>query len=83
MHEISAVSPPVARDHATHGEEYEVSAGIDGNHCVIEVVDRGEHEFDGEPMGRAEASPSAESGLVWFQHWPRWVWTSMKRRARR
>ena len=48
-------------DHATHGEEYEVSAGVDGDICVIEIVDRGAG-FDGSELGHGEAHPSAEEG---------------------
>jgi len=48
-------------DHATTGEEYEVSAGIDGNTCVIEIVDRGEG-FDGNELGHGDAAPHAEDG---------------------
>jgi serine/threonine-protein kinase RsbW len=48
-------------DHATHGEEYEVSAGIDGNTCVIEIVDRGAG-FDGSELGHEHADPFAEEG---------------------
>ncbi|MDT7549873.1 MAG: serine/threonine-protein kinase RsbW [Actinomycetota bacterium] len=48
-------------DHATHGEEYEVSAGIDGDICVIEIVDRG-GGFDGSKLGHGEADPTAEEG---------------------
>ena len=48
-------------DHATHGEEYEVSAGIDGDLCVIEVVDRGEG-FDASGKGHASAEAGAEGG---------------------
>jgi len=48
-------------DHVTHGEEYEVSAGIDGNTCVIEIVDRGEG-FDGNEHGHDEAALHAEEG---------------------
>jgi serine/threonine-protein kinase RsbW len=48
-------------DHATHGEEYEVSAGIDGDICVIEIVDRG-GGFDGSKLGHGEAEPTAEEG---------------------
>ena len=48
-------------DHSDEGDEYEVSAGIDGDQCVIEVVDRG-GGFDGSVLGRAEASGSAEEG---------------------
>ena len=48
-------------DHATEGDEYEVSAGIDGRTCVIEVVDRG-GGFDGSVKGLTEAEPHAEDG---------------------
>jgi serine/threonine-protein kinase RsbW len=48
-------------DHATDGEEYEVSAGIDGNLCVIEIVDRG-GGFDSSELGHGEAEPTAEAG---------------------
>jgi len=48
-------------DHAADTDEYELSAGIDGTLCVIEVIDRGEG-FDGAGRGLAEAEPSAEDG---------------------
>jgi serine/threonine-protein kinase RsbW len=49
-------------DHAGDaGSEYEVSAGIDGTLCIIEVVDRGQG-FDGSVKGLADAHPSAEDG---------------------
>ena len=48
-------------DHAEHADDYEVSAGIDGDRCVIEVVDRG-FGFDGSMRGLAEADPHAEDG---------------------
>ena len=48
-------------DHVKDGEEYEVSAGIDGNACVIEVVDRGDG-FDASGLGHDMAHPSAEEG---------------------
>jgi serine/threonine-protein kinase RsbW len=48
-------------DHATHGEEYEVSAGIDGDVCVIEIVDRGAG-FDASELGHIDAHPHAEEG---------------------
>lgn len=48
-------------DHAADGDEYEVSAGIDGDQCVIEVIDRG-HGFDGSLRGLADAAPHAEDG---------------------
>ena len=48
-------------DHATHGEEYEVSAGIDGNRCVIEIIDRGAG-FDASELGHDHADEGAEEG---------------------
>lgn len=48
-------------DHSDHGEEYEVSVGIDGEVCVIEVVDRGPG-FDSSAHGLGEADASAEEG---------------------
>jgi serine/threonine-protein kinase RsbW len=48
-------------DHAVDSDEYEVSAGIDGRVCVIEVVDRGEG-FDGSVKGHDQAEPHAEDG---------------------
>ncbi len=48
-------------DHAGEADEYEVSAGIDGRMCVIEVVDRGDG-FDGSITGLADAEPHAEDG---------------------
>lgn len=48
-------------EHSADGDEYEVSAGIDGDRCIIEVVDRG-YGFDGSLQGLAEAEPSAEQG---------------------
>ena len=46
-------------DHATHGEEYEVSAGIDGDICVIEIIDRGAG-FQADDLGHDNADPTAE-----------------------
>ncbi len=48
-------------DHAAHTDEYELSAGIDGTLCIIEVIDRG-GGFDSTTKGLAEAEPSAEDG---------------------
>lgn len=48
-------------DHAVDADEYEVSAGVDGTACVIEVIDRGQG-FDGSVKGLAEAEPHAEDG---------------------
>jgi serine/threonine-protein kinase RsbW len=49
-------------DHAAHGEEYEVSAGIDGDICVIEIIDRGAGTFDATELGHDDAHPHAEEG---------------------
>lgn len=48
-------------DHAGDADEYEVSAGIDGDVCVIEVIDRGAG-FDGSSMGLGDAADEAEEG---------------------
>lgn len=48
-------------DHAAMGDEYEVGAGLDDSHCVIEVVDAG-RGFDADQLGHADADPSAEEG---------------------
>jgi serine/threonine-protein kinase RsbW len=48
-------------DHATDTDEYEVSAGIDGELCIIEVIDRG-GGFDSATRGLVEADPAAEDG---------------------
>ena len=48
-------------EHADGREEYEVTAGIDDQRCIIEVTDRG-RGFQGEHHGLAEAEQSAESG---------------------
>jgi serine/threonine-protein kinase RsbW len=48
-------------DHAGEADEYEVSAGIDGDMCVIEVTDRGAG-FDASALGHADASAQAEDG---------------------
>lgn len=48
-------------DHAVQGDDYEVSAGIDGAVCVIEVVDRGQG-FDPRDLGHADAAEGAEEG---------------------
>lgn len=48
-------------DHAGEADEYEVSAGIDGTSCIIEVIDRGQG-FDGSVKGLADAEPHAEDG---------------------
>ena len=48
-------------DHAADTDEYEVSAGIDGTLCIIEVIDRG-GGFDDSTKGLADAEPSAEDG---------------------
>jgi serine/threonine-protein kinase RsbW len=48
-------------DHAAETDEYEVSAGIDGTLCIIEVIDRG-GGFDDSTKGLVDAAPSAEDG---------------------
>jgi serine/threonine-protein kinase RsbW len=48
-------------DHAGEGDEYEVSAGIDGDLCLLEVVDRG-GGFDGTSLGMDHAHDDAEGG---------------------
>ena len=48
-------------DHAADTDEYEVSAGIDGTICIIEVIDRG-GGFDSATKGLTAAEPSAEDG---------------------
>ena len=48
-------------DHAAEGDEYEVSVGIRGNECVIEVVDTG-GGFDGNTHGLRPVDYGAESG---------------------
>ena len=48
-------------DHSADGDEYEGSAGSDGDQCVIEVVDRG-GGFDGSLHGLALADGQAEEG---------------------
>ena len=47
--------------HAGDGEEYEVSAGIDGDLCVVEIIDRG-GGFDSEALGHTDAALGAEQG---------------------
>ncbi len=48
-------------DHAHTTDQYEVSAGISGNLCVIEVIDRGAG-FDSSSLGLADAEDGAEEG---------------------
>jgi serine/threonine-protein kinase RsbW len=48
-------------DHAGESDEYDVSAGIDGDACVIEILDRG-RGFDGDRHGLIEADTAAEEG---------------------
>jgi serine/threonine-protein kinase RsbW len=47
--------------HADEGDEYVVSAGIDGDLCVVEIIDRGAG-FDGDALGHADAGDAAEQG---------------------
>lgn len=48
-------------EHSAEGDEYAVSAGIDGRICVIEVADRGAG-FDGALTGLRDAEVDAEGG---------------------
>ncbi len=48
-------------DHAEDADEYEVSAAIVGDLCVIEVIDRGAG-FDSSMQGIRDADDDAESG---------------------
>ena len=48
-------------EHSAKGDEYAVSAGIDGRVCVIEVADRGAG-FDGSLAGLSDAEDDAEGG---------------------
>ena len=48
-------------NHAANGDEYEVSVGVRGNECVIEVFDTG-GGFDASAEGLADAASNAESG---------------------
>jgi serine/threonine-protein kinase RsbW len=48
-------------DHSEDGDDYEVSAGIDGDLCIIEVIDRG-GGFDGSSLGLDHAEATAEDG---------------------
>lgn len=48
-------------EHAADGDEYEVSAGIDGNRCILEVIDRG-GGFDSSLQGLSDAESDAEGG---------------------
>ena len=65
IHDIEvALSEAVTNvlDHAAQGDEYQVSAGIDGDICVIEIVDRGAASFDASEIGHDDAHPTAEAG---------------------
>jgi serine/threonine-protein kinase RsbW len=48
-------------DHAVDGDEYEVSAGVTDDVCVIDVIDAG-RGFDAEKLGHSQADHSAEEG---------------------
>ena len=48
-------------DHAEDSDEYEISAGIDGDQCVIEVIDRGAG-FDASLKGLQDADAGSEDG---------------------
>ena len=49
-------------DHAVGDDDYTVKAGIDGQVCVIEIVDRGGDHFDGSNHGLQNAAHTAEEG---------------------
>ncbi|MCU1676008.1 MAG: putative serine/threonine kinase anti-sigma factor [Frankiales bacterium] len=55
--------------HAAAGDEYFVSAGIDGERCVIEVIDAG-HGFDSSSLANLASAPTAEQGrgMLLMQH---------------
>lgn len=48
-------------DHAADSDEYEVSAGIANDMCVVEVIDRGAG-FDASQLGHVQADHGAEEG---------------------
>ena len=48
-------------EHSADTDAYEVSAGIDGTVCVLEVIDRGVG-FDAAAKGHDDADPTAEDG---------------------
>ncbi len=48
-------------DHVGADDEYDVTVGITGNLCVIEVIDTG-HGFDAAMLGLRDAEMSAEEG---------------------
>lgn len=48
-------------DHAEATDDYEISAGVHGDLCILEVVDHGAG-FDSTVAGFAEAEAGAESG---------------------
>jgi len=62
-------------DHAGGGSEYEVSAGIDGSMCVIEVIDRGPG-FGSDGKGMADAATQAEGSPTGRPRAPWCTWRS-------
>jgi serine/threonine-protein kinase RsbW len=48
-------------DHVGDGDEYDVHLWVDGDLCVIEVIDTG-RGFDASALGHDEAAQSAEAG---------------------
>ena len=68
-------------DHATDTHEYELSAGIDGAACVLEVIDRGAG-FDGGEKGLQRAAAAAEDGCG-IQFMPPWSTRGPLRASRR
>ena len=47
--------------HSGPGDEYEVSLEVDGEQCIIRVIDTG-RGFDSTTLGLADADSSAEQG---------------------
>lgn len=47
--------------HSGPGDEYEVSLEVDGEQCIIRVIDTG-RGFDSTSLGLADADTSAEQG---------------------
>jgi serine/threonine-protein kinase RsbW len=48
-------------NHALDDDQYDVTVGVDGDLCIIEVIDTG-HGFDSSLLGVDDADPSAEQG---------------------
>jgi serine/threonine-protein kinase RsbW len=64
VHDISVALTEACTNvlkHSGPGDEYEVSVEVDGDQCVIRVVDTG-RGFDSTSLGLADADVSAERG---------------------